>query len=310
MLRLMNVTGLSIGQVALAALMNIALAFAIGSALLERWLVLEGQPARPAWQRAQSSLVAATFALVLADVLWLVYESASMSGVGLAMGLGAVPTVLGQTHVGHAWCLAFGGALLALGAALIGRGGRAAQAVFWLAVIAVALGKGSIGHAADAGPFSIAVAVQALHVLATGVWGGIVLAGGLLVLPALDTSTTRGVLIRVAARVSNASATALIVVVATGVFNAYRGLGGSLDPLSESTWGHVFTLKAALVLFAVLLGGLNRTFALPRLRRTASTEDAHTFNNVLHLEALVMIGIFVVAAVLAHCMPAYTLPPR
>jgi len=60
----------------------------------------------------------------------------------------------------------------------------------------------------------------------------------------------------------------------------------------------------------VLLGGLNRTLALPRLRRTASTEDAHTFNNVLHLEALVMIGIFVVAAVLAHCMPAYTLPPR
>lgn len=304
----MNVTGLSIGQIALAALMNIAFAFAIGSALLVRWLALEGQPARAASLRAHSSLVAATFALVLSDALWLLYQSASMTGVGLAMGLGALPTVLGQSHVGHAWCVAFGGALLALGTALVGRGGRAAESVFWLAVIVVAVGKGSIGHAADAGPISIAVAVQALHVLATGVWGGIVLAGGLLVLPALDTSTARGVLIRAAARVSNTSATALIVVFATGFFNAYRGLGGSIEPLSDSTWGHVLTLKAALVLFAVLLGGLNRTLALPRLRRTASTEDAHTFNNVLHLEALVMIGVFIVAAVLAHSMPAYTGP--
>lgn len=302
----MNVTGLSIGQVALAALMDIAFAFAIGSALLERWLAFEGQLARAAWQRAHASLVAATFALVLADALWLIYESASMSGVGLVLGLGTVPTVIGQTQVGHAWCMAFGGAVLALATTLAGRGGRANQAVFALAVIVIALGKASIGHAADAGPFSVAVAMQAVHLLATGAWGGIVLAGGLLVLPALDTSTTRGVLIRIATRVSQVAATALGVVLATAAFNALRGLGGTLEPLSNSTWGHVLTLKAALVLFAVLLGGLNRTAALPRLRRSASTTDAHTFNNVLHLEALVMLGVFIVAAVLAHSPPAYS----
>jgi len=302
----MNATGLSIGQVALAALMNIALAFAIGSSLLERWLSFEGQLARAAWQRARSSLVAATFALVLSDLLWLLYQSASMSGVGLGMALGALPTVIGHTQVGHGWAVAFAGALLAWICALAGRSGRAGLAVFWVAIVVIAVGKASIGHAVDAGWFSIAVAVQALHVLATGVWGGIVLAGGMLVLPALDTSTTRGVLIRVAVRVSQCAATALAVVVVTGIFNAYRGLGGSLAPLSDSTWGHVLTLKAALVLFAVLLGGLNRTLALPRLRRTASTTDAHTFNNVLHLEALVMLGVFTVAAVLAHSPPGYT----
>ncbi|TAM53406.1 MAG: copper resistance protein CopD [Paraburkholderia sp.] len=302
----MNATGLSIGQVALAALMNIALAFAIGSALLERWLSFEGQLARVGWQRARSSLVAATFALVLSDLLWLVYQSASMSGVGLGMALGALPTVIGHTQVGHGWAIAFAGALLAWVCALAGRGGRSGRAVFWGAIVVIAVGKASIGHAVDAGWFSIAVAVQALHVLATGVWGGIVLAGGLLVLPALDTSTTRGVLIRVAVQVSQWAATALAVVVVTGIFNAYRGLGGSLAPLSDSTWGHVLTLKAALVLFAVLLGGLNRTLALPRLRRTASTTDAHTFNNVLHLEALIMLGVFIVAAVLAHSPPGYT----
>ncbi|CAB3694754.1 copper resistance D family protein [Trinickia soli] len=303
----MNVTGISIGQVALAALMNIAFAFTIGSALLERWLAFEGQTARDAWQRAHASLVAATFALVLSDILWLLYEAASMSGLSLAMALGAVPTVIAQTQVGHGWCVALGGALLALAAALASRGGRVGQGVFWLAVVIIALGKASIGHAVDAGPISLAVGVQALHLLATGVWGGIVLAGGLLVLPGLDTSTTRGVLIRVAVRVSSVATTALLVVLATGLFNAQRGLGRSLAPLSDSTWGHVFTLKVALVLFAVLLGGLNRTSALPRLRRTASTTDAHTFNNVLHMEALVMLGIFVVAAVLAHSPPGYSM---
>lgn len=299
----MNAMGLSIGQVALAALMDIAFAFAIGSALLERWLSFEGQLTRAAWHRAHASLAAATFALALSDALWLVYQSASMSGLGLVMALGAVPTVIGQTHVGQAWCVAFAGAILAMAAALASRGGRGGQATFWVAAVLIAVGKASIGHAADAGPWSIAVAVQALHVLATGAWGGVVLAGGIVVLPALDTSITRGTLIRMAGRVSNVAATALVAVVATGLFNAQRGLGGSLEPLSASTWGHVLTLKGALVLLAVLLGALNRTSALPRLRRTASTTDTHTFNNILHLEALVMIGVFIVAAVLAHSAP-------
>ena len=301
----MNVTGLTIGQVALAALMDIAFALAIGSALLERWLAVEGQVARVACQRARASLIAACLALVLADALWLLYESATMSGLALLPAIGTIPTVLGQTHVGYAWSVAFAGAVLALATALSSRGGRTGQAVFGLAAVVVALGKASIGHAADAGPWSIAVAVHALHVLATGLWGGVTLAGGLFVLPALDGSTTRGLLIRIAGRVSYVAGMALAVVLATGVYNALRGLGGSLAPLSESGWGHVLTLKGALVLLAVLLGALNRTSALPRLRRTASTTDAHTFNNVLHLEALVMIGVFIVAAVLAHMAPGY-----
>lgn len=299
----MNATGLTIGQVALAALMDVAYAFAIGSALLERWLALEGQLARVAWHRARASLIAASFALLLADALWLLYETASVSGLALVPAMRSLPTVIGRTVVGHGWCLAFGGAVLALTTALFTRGGRAGQIAFALAAVLVALGKALIGHAADAGPFSVAVAVQALHVLATGLWGGIALAGGLAVLPALDTSTTRGALIRVAARVSYVAGIALAVAIGSGVFIVQRALGGSLAPLSESGWGHVLTLKGALVLLAVVLGALNRSAVLPRLRRTASTADAHTFNNLLHLEALVMLGVFVVTAVLAHMAP-------
>jgi len=94
-------------------------------------------------------------------------------------------------------------------------------------------------------------------------------------------------------------------VLLTGIFNMVRGSGGSFEAIEISTWGHVLILKLALVALALVLGGLNRFSALPRLRRTASTMDAHTFTNVLYLEALAMIGVFIAAAALAHSVPAY-----
>lgn len=120
----------------------------------------------------------------------------------------------------------------------------------------------------------------------------------------LDASVTRTALLRLADRVSGAALAAFLLVVVSGVFAAYSGLGGDAGALRTTTWGHVLTLKLALVLLAVVLGGLNRILALPRLRRTASTMDAHTFVNIVHLEAYVMVAVFVAAAALAQCPPA------
>ncbi|MGH8780974.1 CopD family protein [Paraburkholderia sp.] len=304
----MRLDGLWIGQVAMAALMNVAFAFAVGSALLGAWLAgaarTAASPARPAAQRAQRSLVAAASVLVLADLGWLWYQSASMSGNALSDALDVVPTVLGQTHVGYAWSVAFAGAVLLLLTALA-QASTLRNALLGLAVIAIAAGKASLGHAADAGVVSAAIGVQTLHILATGVWGGLVLAAGLAVLPALGASTARGILIRTATQLSSGALVAFVFVLATGAFNAVRGSGGSLDAIAHSTWGHVLILKLVLVALALLFGALNRLSALPRLRRTASTMDAHTFVNLVYFEALAMIGVFVAAAALAHSVPAF-----
>ncbi len=305
----MSMDGLWIGQVAMAALMNVAFAFAVGSALLGAWLAKDAQikinPARPAWLRAQRSMLTASVVLVLADLGWLWYQAASMSGVALPSAFGVVPTVLTQTHVGYAWSVAFAGALVLLGTAMASHTGTLRNALLWLAVIAIAAGKASLGHAADAGPASAAIAMQTLHVLVTGVWGGLAMAAGLSVLPALGTSTARGLLIRTATQVSSVSVVAVGLVLLTGIFNAVRGSGGSFEAIEVSTWGHVLTLKLSLIALALVLGGLNRFSALPRLRRTASTMDAHTFVNVLYLEALAMVGVFVAAAALSHSVPAF-----
>jgi len=305
----MSFDGLWIGQVAMAALMNVSFAFAVGSALLAAWLARDARqgtsPARPGWLRAQRSMRAAAIVLVLADLGWLLYQTASMSGVALPAAFGVVPTVLAQTHVGRGWSVAFVGALVLLGTALSHGTGSLRNTLLWLAVLAVAAGKASLGHAADAGVVSAAIGMQTLHVLATSVWGGLAMASGLAVLPALGASTARGMLIRTAVQVSNVSIVAVALVLLSGVFNAVRGSGGSFDAILSGTWGHVLTLKLVLVALALVLGGLNRLSALPRLRRTASTMDAHTFVNVLYLEALVMIGVFVVAAALSHSVPAF-----
>ncbi|RWB52136.1 MAG: copper resistance protein CopD [Mesorhizobium sp.] len=305
----MSIDGLWIGQVAMAALMNIAFAFAVGSALLGAWLANDAKakiaPAQPAWLRAQRSLLTASLVLVVADLGWLLYQAASMSGAALPAVFGAVPTVLSQTHVGYGWSIAFAGALVLLGTALTSHAGMLRNALLWLAVIAIAAGKASLGHASDDGPASAAIAMQTLHVLVTSVWGGLAIAAGLAVLPALGASTARGVLIRTATQVSNVSVVAVGFVLVSGVFNALRGSGGSLLAIESSTWGHVLILKLSLVALALVLGGLNRFLALPRLRRTASTMDAHTFVNVLYLEALAMIGVFIAAAVLSHSVPAF-----
>ncbi len=136
--------------------------------------------------------------------------------------------------------------------------GMLRNALLWLAVIAIGAGKASVGHAADAGVASAAIGMQTLHVLVTAVWGGLAMAAGLAVLPALGTSTARGMLIRTATQVPNVSVVAVGLVLLSGIFNAVRESGGSLEAIELSTWGHVLTLKLVLVALALVLGGLNR----------------------------------------------------
>lgn len=306
----MKTDWLWIGQVAMAALVNVSYAFALGSALYGAWLDKDGRspvsPARAAWLRAQRSLRAAALVLPVALIMWLLYESASISGEPLPSAFGVVPTVLTQTHVGLAWSVAFGGALLLFATAFAATG-LVRDGILWIALIATAAGRAALGHAADAGFASAALGLHTLHVLSASAWSGVVMAGGLAVLPVLGTSTARGILIRTSTQVSNVALFAVGLVLATGVFNGIRGTGGSLAALTESAWGHVLLFKLGLVALALVLGGYNRIVAMPQLRRSASTAAARRFVNVIHLEAIVMIGVLVLAAVLARSVPGYVL---
>jgi copper resistance protein D len=298
-----------IAQIAFAALGDIALACAIGACLLSAWLGRQQafspmSPARRGAYRASRTVLAAALALVACNFASLWLQAAAMSGGPIADAFGAIWLVASATHAGIGWSIALVGSVLFVCAALPGGAftpTRLACALFAAAVAAA--GKSAIGHAADAGAFSLAEAVQTVHLLATAVWGGVVIAGGVAVLPALDTSTARASLIRVVASMSRAAMVAIAFVIATGGFNAWRGIGGSPSVLTMSTWGHALIVKLALVAAALAFGALNRWSALPRLQRSASTMDAHTVINIMRIEALAMTGVFVAASVLSHSVP-------
>ncbi|SAK65706.1 copper resistance D domain-containing protein [Caballeronia calidae] len=309
---MMNDDPLWLAQTAFAALADIAFATALGALLLNAWLSREQafapvSPARLGWRRAARGGLAAAAALMLCNLVSLWLQSAAMSGAPLADAGASLWLVATGTHAGIGWSVALAGSVL-LSLAAAGGGPLSASRIGWagLAALIVAAGKSAIGHAADAGTFSVAEAVQTLHLLATGVWGGIVIAGAF-VLPALDTSVARAFLIRTVARMSRTATIAVAFVVLTGIFNAWRGIGGSPSVLTASAWGHALIVKIVLIAAALAFGALNRWSGLPRLQRSASTMDAHTVINVIRIEAVTMAGVFVAAAVLSHSVPGAAL---
>jgi putative copper resistance protein D len=301
-----------LAQVLIAALADIAFACTLGGAFLSVWLSKENaaapvSPARLGWVRSRRLSTGGAVVLAVADLVLIWLQAASMSGAPLFQAFDAVVTVVTGTHAGMGWAIAFAGSVLMVLATALGtpKGGPRIG-VFAVGALVAAAGKASIGHAADAGAFSLAEGVQTVHLLATAVWGGLVIASAWRVLPALKTSLARASLIRIAGKVSTASVVAVSLVMLTGIYNAWRGLGGSVQALETSGWGHALVVKGVLIATALLLGAMNRWSVMPRLQRTASTVDAHTFTGVMRMEALLIVAVFVAAAVLSHSVPGYS----
>ncbi|AME23937.1 MULTISPECIES: copper resistance D family protein [Burkholderiaceae] len=307
----MNGDPLWLSQVVIAAFADIAFACTLGAGLLSVWLSKEKaveakSPAHAAWQKARRLSIGGAVVLAAANLMLVWLQAASMSGTPLFDAFSAVVAVVTSTHAGIGWAIAFGGSVLLNFAMVFATAkGSPRLGLFAVGAIVAAAGKASIGHAADAGAFSLAEGVQTIHLLATALWGGVVFAGAWSVLSALGTSLARAFLIRTAGKMSTMSVIAVSLVVATGIYNAWRGLGGSAEALEASAWGQALVVKAVLVATALLLGAMNRWSVLPRLQRTASTVDARTFTGVMRVEAVLIVAVFVAAAVLSHSVPGF-----
>jgi copper resistance protein D len=300
---------LSIAQTGVGAVADIAFACTLGAALMNFWLSREQafapiSPARRGWARAYGMGIGGALVMVLAQLVMAWLQAASMSGMPVMQAGTALWMVVTGSHAGIGLSIALAGGVLLVLASASGQAMSARRfAMVVVGALVAAAGKASIGHAADAGAFSLAEIIHTVHLLATATWGGLVIAGSLAVLPALGGTLARAFLIRLTGKMSTASVVALALVILTGLFNAWRGLGGSAGVLEESEWGQVLVVKAVLVAVVLIFGALNRWSALPRLRRTASTLDARTVTGVMRVEGFLMIAVFVAAAVLSHSVP-------
>jgi putative copper resistance protein D len=181
--------------------------------------------------------------------------------------------------------------------------------------------RAASGHAGASGE-AWPLLVAGVHLFAMGLWSGCVFVAALE--SGVDGPSRTPTAAFVAARarrfgrLSSLATAALALVVATGALQAWRALEGSWSPLASSAWGHVLDTKLALVVLAVLLGGVNRFAGLPALAAAApagvpaSPAQARALGRfvcILRVEAVVLLAALVAAATLANMEPPGAWPP-
>ena len=243
--------------------------------------------------------------LVVAQLVRPWFVAASMTGSSQFLtALSAVPDVLSATRQGKLWLA--GLVLILLLAATVGSRLRAAAP--WLLIVFVillAVIKAASGHPADEGDFSLTELSQLLHILGTAIWAGSVIVSGIIVLPWLARTTGPPAVWSYGSRLSTVVSWALAALLVSGVWTADRELNNSLSALWSSTWGRTLLAKVAFVLIAAGLGAMNR---YKGLRYPPTPESTALLARMLRIEALMMLIVLGLSALLANTPPAMTEP--
>lgn len=280
----------------------------------------------------------ATFLITISSLLMLVSRTGEMSGAPLTALGQFLPLVAMKTHYGSAWWVRMAAVLVLWLAWVAGRfrsGRGPAGALYVMALAVIAYTRSATGHAGDHGMFMPAVWVDWLHLLAGGIWVGSLIAWSLVVLPALlrndalqRDAAQRRLAVNGYGRLSMVSAMALAVIVLSGAYSAWEGLG-TTEALWQSPYGQILLVKLTLVGGMVGLGAHNRYVKLPHLDQWAGQSGArHPFVNKLpgfsswpyradtemgcplercartvNIQALLGIAVLAAAALLHHAMP-------
>jgi copper resistance protein D len=277
-----------------AVLLNLALAAAVGVA------VLRAAVSAPA---ASGRLAGITrWACVLLGIglaAYLCAGTVAMTASSIADLPAAVWLVLTQSHFGAMIWVALA-AWIVLMATTASVALPLRNSWFVVGLVGFALARAATGHAADQGFISFSVLIHTAHVLAATAWAGSV---GICVLLTPEWSNwqlqQRSAL---AHRLSEVATLALLVVVGSGLFNVARTLGQAGNPWgSDYAW--ILLAKLGAVAIAAGLGLRNRWYWLARLDRD-QLAGAEGFRRVLLVEAVVLLGVLVLAAKLGTTMPA------
>jgi putative copper resistance protein D len=294
------------------ALLNLAVAVLTGASVARLWLGRDAsgwagarrQPVRHA------AMLGAVVALS-ADVVLLWLESAAMAEVPVSEATDAVWTMLRSTHLGFAWSIGMAGlAVAAVGAFM--RDDRCARPTL---LILTALGvfwytRSMVSHASIEGDVSVRLLADWVHLGLVSLWVGEVMVAGAVMLRASGDigSADRRARAAYVASLSSSATFALLGIFVTGLYTAWRNLGG-LDSLIGNPYGNTLVAKLLLVGGAAMLGGFNRFFVMPAWLARESAGGAAPeelplrFRRVLWIEALVLLAVVVVAAWLASTPP-------
>lgn len=310
----MSALELPLAQHGVTVLLNLAVAIAVGAGATLLWTTQTSS----LWARGQAQtvrrvgLIALGLALCASGgVLWL--QAAAMAEVPLAQAAQAARLMLTSTHLGWAWQIGMGALMLAIAAMALARPGRRERVLILTGLAALAgflYTRSMVSHASANGDLSFLMVVDWIHLILICLWIGEVIVSGLIVLasPPGAAPEARNDCARYIASLSRSATVALVGIVATGLVNAWRNVGGISALLSDG-YGITLLIKLTLVLVALLLGGANRFFVMPGLIVALRSGDAGAdqarlqFTRVLRLEAVALVAVLLMAAILSATSP-------
>lgn len=317
----------------------ISLAFCTGALVCRLWVLPPSADAALPDQEGFSHRFWVLFgigiaAIIVSSVVGLLGRSAEMSGLSLKAVLPVLPTVIFRTHFGHVWLIRI--AALAVLAVMAKAGGRYRDSWGFLSLmlcagLVVSMTESATGHAADTGDFSISEIMDWLHLLVALVWGGGLFVLSLVILPKIvkGDDLAAQLVAGVAGRFSRIAGFAVGITALTAGYNAVVDVG-SVNALLMTNYGRIIIVKTYLFFFLLSLGAFNRYFCVPSLREWAGSPvirqgfvgriAARIFSLILHglkghhvalrfkrivrVEALLITGVLLCAAMLRHEIPA------
>lgn len=219
-----------------------------------------------------------------------------------------------DTRFGRAWLARL--VLLLLAApllALLVRADRRRRALLLvpLSIIAVAVltTPGIAGHPGTDHPAALTVAADTVHLAAVSFWlGGLALLSVVVLGNRMDAEDATTVV----RRFSPAAFVAVAVILATGVFQGWRQ-SGSVDALTDTTYGRLVLTKLGLFAAMVGLAALSRAWVRRRITApalspgpgaTAAMPAMTQLRRSVAGEAIVAVVVLAVTAVLVATVPA------
>ncbi len=283
-------------------------------------ILLAGRSDRPTalrWERRLLVRSRALAALALGSgVALLLFQTALLEArAAAAFDPAALARVLFETHGGRVWLVRHG--LLLLLAAFLAVRWNVDERVDWgatrgeaalLGAAALAL-VGAAGHAAAVEPGAfLAIAVDGVHLLASGVWAGALLPLAVLLAAAAREAgaDARPYAARAARRFSRWALVAVLVLAGSGVANAASHVG-SVAGLVGTTYGRLLLAKLALLVPILALAAVNRRLHLPRLSGDGATVGRPAMRALARfvaLEGALALALFAFVAAMSVTPPA------
>jgi putative copper resistance protein D len=234
--------------------------------------------------------------VALISPLMFVDEVAGMAGVSMRNALPLLGEVLAQTHAGHTWRWQLPMSLALALAAWLPLRESARAAILVILCAALFLADSLKSHAIDFGP--TAIAMRFVHTLAAGAWAGSLFGywvGG------RSADPKSPVNLEAAQMLSLLAAWSVSILIASGLYIAYEGLGHSLTHLLYSSYGRVLSVKVEVFALVLLIGAYNRFYVIPVLDLPSAR--LVLIRNVA-TESLIIVGVIGLAALLAATPPA------